>query len=309
MNDFDIVERYETDDVIKFIHANGMETALKTVPTCGNTSNKAVLFVSSSVGCRQKCKFCYLTTKNMKYQYVDEDTIVEACKEVLEYVDISDKYFKLSFMGMGEAFDSCIDIHSITLDVISYALSNELVAGIDGVDIGTSAPTKYDISTIDDIHFINEYLSDLRHSGIPFNPENNYRERSLVRLFFSLHSTDNGCRRSLMPMARSMRDLNTLVRKFKMYNVIFHCMFLDGVNDSVSDIVNVRDYIFWQKDSQDIELRLLRFNKCADSKYFESPRIDEIINFFKQQDLKFKYQVSAGSEITAACGQFLCKSE
>lgn len=306
MNDYDIVETYEVEGVKKFIHANGMETTLKTVPTCGTDKNKAVLFVSSSVGCDQKCKFCYLTAKKMQYEFVNEETIVEACKLVLDNVDISDKYLKVSFMGMGEAFCTDIDIHNITFNVISYALSNELVKGIDGVDIGTSAPTIYNKSIIYDIHFINAYLQDLRHIGVEFNPANNYTNRSLVRIFISLHSINNGDRRFLMPKSRSLRDLNSLVRKFKNYNVIFHYMCLSGINDRIIDIVDLHGYLKWQGEAQDVELRLLRFNKCTGITLNESNRVQEVIDFFSKSDIKFKYQISAGSEILASCGQFLC---
>ena len=104
MNCWDIVDKHLASGVTKYIHRNGMETAIKTVPTCGVDKNKAVLFISSSVGCEQKCSICHLTTNNFKFNSIDDKTVIMACKVAIDDFDISDKYLKISFMGMGDLF-------------------------------------------------------------------------------------------------------------------------------------------------------------------------------------------------------------
>lgn len=308
MNDHDIVEKYESPGVTKFIHVNGMETTLKTVPGCGGEEkNKAVLFISCSVGCEQKCKFCYLTTKQMKFEYVFDDTIVMAIKSVLDEIDITDKYLKLSFMGMGEVFATTYDLHAIVLDIFDYAMSNELIKGIDGVDVGTSVPQGYSDTVIGDMHVINSYLHDLFLSGVEFNPANDYAHRSFVRLFVSLHSVCSSIRFQMMPKTSSMMNLNGFLNRFQEIDIHFHVMLVKGVNDSPLDVIQLLDAFDWYK-YKDRELRLLRFNKCDRSVYEESPNFDAFVEEANRRNIKFKYQESAGSEILSACGQFVCKS-
>jgi adenine C2-methylase RlmN of 23S rRNA A2503 and tRNA A37 len=55
------------------------------------------------------------------------------------------------------------------------------------------------------------------------------------------------------------------------------------------------------------ELRVLRYNDSNNSELKESKKICSAIEELKNSDLKFKYQVSAGSDISAACGQFICR--
>ena len=54
------------------------------------------------------------------------------------------------------------------------------------------------------------------------------------------------------------------------------------------------------------ELRILRYNECDNSPYKESDKFDYIVKYFHDNLSKVKYQISAGSEIKAACGQFIC---
>jgi adenine C2-methylase RlmN of 23S rRNA A2503 and tRNA A37 len=66
------------------------------------------------------------------------------------------------------------------------------------------------------------------------------------------------------------------------------------------DLINVSNNLKCQ-------LRLLRFNQCTNTKYKESPRVDGLIRTLAKTVKDFKYQLSPGSEISAACGMFLMK--
>lgn len=97
------------------------------------------------------------------------------------------------------------------------------------------------------------------------------------------------------------------------FNVIYHYLFLDGINDShdeVGDLINFflsvsPDYNVIRDSKQ---LRILRYNKCDKSRYTESKSFSQIIERLNIQiPEKLKVQVSPGSEISAACGQFLMR--
>lgn len=317
----EIVEIYKnnTNDVIKYIHANGAETTLKTVPTCVDVDasvcenkNKAVLFISVSTGCQQNCKFCYLTAKKYPYKRLLESTIIRSCIEVIQASKktLKDKYLKISFMGMGDVFISGNDMNDIVKKVFLYAYGNKYILGIDGVDICTSYP---DVDNKNIYEEIKRLEKSIFYLDIPFNPYYNYtskktkdnKERTPVRLFISLHSLDNRIRQYLMPntssIAKILREINEVD-----IDIIFHYLLFDGINDSMEEIDLLLEY-FKTDQMVDHELRMLRYNSCPNLDLKESEIVEQSIEILKQSELKFKYQLSTGSEISAACGQFLCK--
>lgn len=116
---FDIF-RTEDNTVSKYIHDDGSETAIKMVKSVQNIfnpltneiesresdRNKYSVFISSSVGCFMKCKFCHLTLKNSEFIKLEEDQIFNNLKEAIQdsihhNPDLKSKFIKLSWMGMG----------------------------------------------------------------------------------------------------------------------------------------------------------------------------------------------------------------
>jgi adenine C2-methylase RlmN of 23S rRNA A2503 and tRNA A37 len=311
-----IAEKLVSEDgkTIKYIHLDGSENTLKIGLSCSGDQTidrkKAVIFLSSSVGCLQGCKFCFLTEKGYKYQLLTTQSIINSCIDVI--VDskelIADRYLKISFMGMGDAFLCGIDLYQVVVSVFDYAVKNNIVLGIDGVDIGTSYPrAKSHHREFSQMERMNDVLIKEKY---PLNPNNHYidrtphenNQRTVVRLFISMPTVDVRTKFLLMPRSEKPTDIYTEIGQLNI-DVIFHCLFLDGVNDRPKDI---RAIIAFFEEAQ-YEVRLLRYNRCPGSMFEESWRIDKIIETFKTSNLKFKYQVSVGSEIQAACGQFICK--
>ncbi len=82
-------------------------------------------------------------------------------------------------------------------------------------------------------------------------------------------------------------------------------MFIDGFNDTPKEIAALKDLIR-NYDLQNYELRILRYNTCEVSTYIhESDNFKDIIKQLMEVHPHVKVQVSAGSEVKAACGQFL----
>lgn len=319
---YEVVETYknEPNNVIKYIHYNGSETTLKTVPSCVDNKNgifvdknKAVLFVSVSTGCAQQCKFCYLTGKKFPFCQLDTNIIVRSCIEVIKRSkkELKSKFLKISFMGMGDVFASNTDMNDIIKKVFLFAYNKGYIKGIDGVDIGTSYPAKNNVGVFKQINAIKETIFYL---GIPFNPFYNYsevstdvlEERTPVRLFVSLHSIDPVTKQFLMPNSRGICEIIEDLDRFIEIDVIFHFILFADINDSDEDLEFLISF-FSDEHTKKYELRLLRFNACPGIPLRESRVVDKYINELRKSSLKFKYQISAGSEISAACGQFLCR--
>jgi len=320
------MERYVTADnqVTKYVHDDGSETAIKTTSSCANfyntitdkiepvmvDRNKFSVFISSSVGCPINCKFCYLTVKKFPYHKLTQEQIIKNVKDALteeikHKPELKEKFMKLSWMGMGDALLlEPLDIKRISKKIFSWAFKNNITTGVDGLDISTTLPKKPS-----DFAKQMKYLNDNLLYNYPLNPTIPYN-RSKVRIFYSLHSISN--RYKLIPTLNSnvLSDIEfmKLLKENFSYNldILFHHMFLDGVNDTYEEtesVINILNELVPYS-----ELRILRYNKCENSPYKESTKFDELVKMFASRMNHVKYQISSGSEIKAACGMFLMKT-
>lgn len=317
------MEVYRTQDgqVSKYIHDDGSETAIKTVSSCGNEVNKITgniipvevernkfsVFVSSSVGCPVGCKFCYLTVKKCPYHKLSPsqifNNVAEALSEEIKVKpELRKKYLKLSWMGMGDAFLlDPKDLVAVTSDMVQWIIGDKNFAhGLDGVDISTTVPKE----NTGWPHLMAK-LNDGLYGRFKQNPDN--RGRSTVRLFYSLHKVND--RFELIPISRfnsPVCDLQLLsrLREWCGIDVIIHHMFLEGINDDDRTLRQIE--VLLGNIIKGAEFRILRYNECESSPYKEAKNFDELVRKYAEVLPRVKYQISAGSEIKAACGQFLC---
>ena len=313
-----ILEIYRSKDkhVTKYVHVDGTETAIKTTPkqefggSYGKVYNKFNIFISSSYGCPVGCKFCYLTTKKCKYIPIDSYNIYNNIKdavteEIIERPQLKDMYAKLSWMGMGDVCLNTALLYETSVDILGFLVDNTIVKGIDGIDISTTLPTN-DFS-IDLIVAVNNYLN-LSEYLVPLNPARNYmtNSRSPLRFFYSLHSALDKTRKKLIPNTISIEDAVKHINYLHKHGitVIIHHMFFDGVNDTDEELKALL-YFLNKYPIKELELRILRFNACKGTRYKESPKFDSIVEMLYNEHKNIKVQSSPGSEVKAACGQFI----
>lgn len=309
------MEVYRTEDnhVAKYIHDDGSETAIKTTPlvtfggTYGKVTNKFNVFISASVGCPIGCKFCYLTTKKCPYHKLSAKEITKnvyqaLAAEVTHKPQLKTMYAKLSWMGMGDAILDMEDVIQTTLAIEAIIRNMNLAKGIDGVDIATTMP----IIPKESFDYVKE-LNTLV-SRFDLNPRRNYdtNDKSPVRLFYSLHSAEEMTRNNLIPVSLPIDKAVTYLGRVRSFGIttILHHMFFDGINDSIEEVGSLIRLL--QTDElKDIELRLLRFNKCEGTSYKESSKFNHLVDRVYTYHKNIKVQSSPGSEVKAACGQFL----
>ena len=325
---YNIMEVYNTlnGEVSKYVHDDGSETAIKTIPGCVsidnlltgkketiNDRNKYVVFISTSVGCPIRCKFCYLTTKKYPVEFLSHEQIINNLKEAIEHKvtinpELKNKFVKLSFMGMGDLLLHPSVFPNVVLETLEWIKSNKYAIGLDGIDIATTCPYQ---PTDDYLKPITDIKNELHKNYI--NPEN--KNKSLIRFFYSLHTTDfSNFRKELMPgiiYRHSIDELHQYCLKNN-FDFIIHHMFMSCINDSWEDVNELISFLrtssFLRTNFyQAVELRILRYNKCNTTTIYPTPEkhFNEIIKYLNQNIKKLKVQYSAGSEIKAACGQFL----
>jgi adenine C2-methylase RlmN of 23S rRNA A2503 and tRNA A37 len=310
------MEVYRTKDnqVTKYIHNDGSETAIKTVSSCNNivgvtatARNKYSVFVSISAGCAMNCAFCYLTLKKCGYTKLTAKQIEQNVKdaitaEVAHKPELKDKYIKFSWMGMGDALPHGDIVYQVSINVLNWIFANGYAKGLDGVDLSTVYPNVKNI-------YFNKFI-DLNSALKVYdvNPEH-VDGRSPFRLFYSLHSTFQKTRNNLIPgtvpIINAVADLSTL-SALAGVDIIYHQVFLHLRNDYLEEIKGLITFMT-SPINHNKELRILRFNSCGGSAFKESEKFNIIVDTLSKSVNKLKYQVSTGSEIKAACGQFLLK--
>ena len=325
----------EDKQVTKYVHQDGSETCIKTVPsldvnTVGEAGvtydvvdrNKYSVFISDSCGCPLNCSFCYLTIDEMPYGKIKTDDLEDNIAEAIEHryqmePSIGERYMKICWMGMGEAILKPHRMADVTISILDSFLAAGMAQGLDGVDISTVLP-KINDQWIDEFIALNQILSS---GAYPLNPRNRkaenvapgstfvtYKNRSVFRLFYSLHSAVQETRDFIIP---NTMDLMNATPRLQLLadngvDVIFHHMFLEGINDSEQEL---DELVGFMKRFPGSELRILRYNKHEDSSIRESDAFEQCMCYLSGKVAKIKVQVSQGGDVKSACGQFVYNNE
>lgn len=320
----------DNGEVAKFIHEDGSETAIKeglshstfreddgSLILALTDRNKYSVIISSSRGCYMSCPFCHLTIKNSTYAKLTKQGILENLKEALTHEvtrkpELKSRFIKICWMGMGDCVNQPQDVKDVTLAFVDWVLEKGYAAGLDGVDIATVLPrVKSDWIRI--FTALNKSLSkyelnpdNLKVEQALFSTLREYPQRSTLRIFYSLHSAIQETREKLVPKATPLSAVIGQLQEFERnnpYSLVFHQLFVEDLNDSEEEVGAVIEWM--QNYFPNSELRILRYNSCDRSPYHEWPAIDRAIATIASKLPLVKVQKSAGSEIQAACGQFL----
>lgn len=325
------MEAFYTDDgsVAKFIHDDGSETAVKVVNSCSNfrdgegrvhtklvDRNKYVVFISASLGCYMACPFCHLTIKGSQYRKLHTAQVVANVKEAVlaemaRKPEMAQRYVKLCWRGMGDAISQPELVHDATLELMDWLLSNRFAQGLDCVDLSTVLPGVQD-RWAPIFVALNQALEKY-----PLNPDSfqmeqaefsthcTYENRSRFRLCYSLHSAVQETRDKLVPRALALQSALPKLKDFapRGPNLLLHQLFVEGLNDTPEEVAALLELLATWLPQQ--ELRVLRYNFCDRSPYREWDRVDDAVAQIASQHARLKVQISSGSEVAAACGQFL----
>lgn len=321
--------------VSKYMHEDGSETAIKLVKSVQSVvnpitkkieahhtdRNKYSVFISSSAGCFMKCKFCHLTLKEAKHLKLEEEQILENLKEaIIECANFNpqmrERFVKLSWMGMGDALNKSTLVKSVTIKLLDWIFENNYAKGLDGVDLSTVMPKMKNDDWIDNFHELEGLLKKYNINPI-YEMDNKsftngfYSHKNIFRLFYSVESAIQETRDEVVPNATPLVEAIDKLKKYQISNegreyiLIFHHLIIEGLNDSEEELNALIG--FMKNNFAKNELRILRYNFCSKSKLKES---DNFINQIRclSDNLDFiKVQVSPGTEVSAACGQFIVK--
>ncbi len=238
--------------------------------------DRLTLCISSQVGCAVNCAFCYTA----KMGFIRNLTTDEIVNQVLysARVETERRISNIVFMGMGEPLhnlNSVVDACDIFLSDFGLNLSKRKIS------VSTSG--------------ILDKLAEMK-------------ERTGVRIAFSLNGTTDEQRTKLMPINKKW-GIADIIKTFKSLPLEFNekitieYVMMDGVNDSLEDAERLSKLL---KDIP-VKINLIPFNPHPGTQFLPTPeeQIDKFHTYLYKKGFDVLYRRSRGQDVGAACGQLV----
>ena len=233
-------------------------------------SDRITVCVSSQVGCKMGCLFCFTAKQGFQGQLTAGE-IVNQVTSIAEAGNVSN----IVYMGMGEPFDN--------LEAVLKSL--EILTSEWGFAM---SPRRITVSTIGIIPGMLTFL-----------------EKSEAHLAVSLHTPFNSERRQLMPVQVAY-PIDEVVKEIKSWDfgrqrrISFEYILFEGLNDSPRHVKELARLLNGLK----CRINLIRFHPVPGTP-LKSPG-EQTINRFKEQlnqkGILTTVRASRGEDIYAACG-------
>jgi 23S rRNA (adenine2503-C2)-methyltransferase len=259
--------------------------------------------LSTQAGCNVGCEFCATGKMGLK-RNLETGEIINQVYEVSKIAGITPT--NLVYMGMGEPF----------LNYENVMKSLNILTSKEGRNISSRRIT---VSTIGLKNKIRKFTDDL------LKDEN--RKLRNVKLAFSLHSTDNGIRESIVPISvnNKLSDIYDELAYYykKLRNKItYEYIYFNGINNSDNDVkrldklsmmvpcnINIIPFHpidFKLKKPFDVYTQMIdgKESCCKDISLLNVGLID-FIGKLKSRKITTNLRSSSGVDIKAACGQLV----
>jgi 23S rRNA (adenine2503-C2)-methyltransferase len=236
--------------------------------------------ISTQVGCAMRCVFC-ASGKNGFVRNLTRGEILEQILRLNALLPVGERLTHIVVMGIGEPL--------LNLNALLGALDE--VTSADGLDVSIRRVT---ISTVGIPAGITQLAESVKKGGKGY------------KLAVSLHAPNDKIRSSIIPQNK-IHNISEILKSADDYfkqtgrRVTFEYTLIDGVNDRVSDAVELVNLL----SGKTAIVNVIPLNQTDDSK-FKTPSkkvIDRFVNQLKAGGLQVKIRMRKGEKINAACGQ------
>ena len=279
--------QYSKDGTTKFLFKLSDGSAIESVLIPSETLDedpklkRLTLCVSSQVGCALDCSFC--ATGKLGYKRnLQPSEIVEQVLQVEAHT--GKKISNIVFMGMGEPLHNLDNVVK-SIDILSNSMANVI------------SRKKITISTAGIVPKI------LELANIP----------KPVKLAISLHSTTNGVRQKIMPIAKkwniqSLRDSITQYYRITNIPITYEYILFDGLNNSQEDAKRLAKFA----RTVPSKVNIIPFHDISftnptgfarELKPASKDQIEKFVRQLKNLGVNVYVRTSSGVDIDAACGQ------
>ena len=303
-------EKYNTRKFLFELSGSISKTSkekLKIETVLISEKGRHTICVSTQAGCNVGCEYCATSRMGFK-KNLNVSDIINQVYEVIRKTGLVPT--NLVYMGMGEPF----------LNYENVIKSLKILTSKDGLNISSR---KITVSTVGFKNKIRQFADDIT------NVEN--QKLRNVKLAFSLHSTDNGFRESLIPTSikNKLPDMyEELIYYYKKTRskVTYEYIFFKDINNNANDIKRLENLskmipcniniIPFHPIRFVLKKPLDKFNKEGKNSLMNSndisllnDGINDFISALKSRKVVVNLRSSSGVDINAACGQLAVINE
>lgn len=277
------------------------EEKLKIETVLISEKGRHTICISTQVGCNVGCEFCATGKMGLK-RNLETNEIISQVYEVVKATGLAPT--NLVYMGMGEPF----------LNYNNLIKSLTIFTSKDGLNISSR---RIAVSTIGLKNKIKTFADDL-------SKKENQNLRN-IKIAFSLHSTNNGIRESIIPISANNKlsdiyeELTYYYKKLRT-KITYEYIYFNGINNSDDDIKRLEklskmvpcnfNIIPFHPIDFHLNKPLDIFNMLGTDKTNESNEIsllnlglNDFIAKLKSKKITVNLRSSSGDDINAACGQ------
>lgn len=243
-----------------------------------NFHKKKTLCLSTQVGCKMGCNFCFTAKMGLKRHLTPGEIVSQYLLiwQLLKKANPHEKKPNIVFMGQGEPLHNFKNL-KIALNIFLSPMALHL------------GPRQITLSTVGHIPGLKRL-----------------KELPPINIAFSLHSPFSDERQKLIPMEQyfSLDQALELLQKHSLLKrqfITYEYLILGGINHFEKHALKLSTML----NSKKSLINLIPFNP-APGLYFRRPSEQEV-EFFRQELVKKRFRVmvrqTKGNDILAACGQ------
>lgn len=251
-----------------------------------------IVYLSSQTGCEQACRMCWLTaTGQTKYRDTTVEEYLQQAEKVFAYYREQSPAEKVhfNFMARGDALASKVFLEN----------ADKILDGLARIAERHGLQYKFLVSTI-----FPKVMGDLKLNDIFKVPE------LYPEIYYSLYTTDRAKRRRWLGKAMDVPYAMDRLRDWQKQTLKvpkIHFAFIEGVNDTMGDMLNIGNVInAWKLK---VNLNIVRYNPPTPehSKEPEEAVIEQLTTFLVKLINPGRWRIvpRVGTDVMASCGTFL----
>jgi len=239
---------------------------------------KDIVVVPTQTSCNLGCKFCFLTGLNIAVRNLKPYEMIDGVKYALTTFRNENKILLVSFMGCGEPL--------LSIDKTIWAMKELANCGYDYNLIRFAVA-----SLVPSYRHLELFTDAVKENHL------------LVKFHYSLHTSDDTLRKTLMPAAIISKNA---INGLKTYNKVtgnaveIHYSLMNNLNDSDKDAEDLSKLI----SGTGFNVKILKLSE-KDSALQGSNRVNEFREILTKNGIDNEYYEPPGSDVGSSCGQFL----
>lgn len=267
----------QEDNVSKLVFKHSSNLPLE-VSVIRKNDGKDILCIPSQTSCNMQCRHCHLTGLDIKAINLSSNEITELIINSINIIKPENNTLLVSYMGAGEPLLNVSGIINSMLEIKQKSPYDNVRFGVSTIIPGKKV--------------FQQFQEQVIKNNLP------------IKLHWSLHSTTDIQRKSLMPSAVDIKTGHNLVCNYLEKTnqpIEIHYTLIKNVNDTDKDVENIINLI-----DKRITFKILKFAEHKlEPELIGSDFTELFADKLKQSGFNVEIYSPPGRSIGSSCGMFI----